>query len=135
MASRSEPNDGRPSGGRWALSLSLPVLGGLSWFLFGWGVAWGNALIATLAAIVPAVTCLVAAWLLRLWWGLAAVAVVYVAVSALMWGLAIVGVGDVQAWITSFPLYVVLPGVVMAAIGTFIGRYRFGRGRQRPSYS
>lgn len=134
MASRREPNGWKLSGGRWALSLSLPILGGLSWFLFGWSVAWGNALIATLASIAPAVTCLVAGWLLRSWWGLVATVAVYMAVSALIWGLFVVGPGDLQAWALTFPLHVALPGLVMAAIGTIAGRYSAGRRGQRPSF-
>ena len=72
------------------------------------------------AAALPAVMCLVAGWLLRSWWGLVASAVVYVAASAYMW----------FAFVTNFPLpvefvwYVVLPAVVMSAIGTAIGKYR-----------
>jgi len=135
MANRRDANDRSPGGGRWALSLSLPILGGLSWFLFGWGIAGGNLLIGAVAAILPAVTCLVAAWLLRSWWGLVAIVVVYAGVSALIWGLFIVGPGDAQAWTVTYPLAVVLPGLVMAAIGAFIGRSSAGRGGQRPSYS
>lgn len=114
-----------PSGGRWVLSLGLTVLGGISWFLFGWGVAWGSPLVAVVSAAVPALTCLVAGWLLRSWWGLVAAVVVYVAVSALMWVLIGGGGPGGMAFLTiGFALYVVLAGVVMAAIGTAIGMYR-----------
>ena len=120
---------GMPPAGRWALGLGLVVIGGLSWFIVGWGLVFAvnqgltltGILASVLVAVVPAVTCLVAGWLMRSWWGMVAAIVVYAAVSALLWMLAIVGAGDTQAWLVVFPLYVVLPGVVMAAIGAIIG--------------
>lgn len=133
MSSPMQSEERGPTGGQWFLALGLTLLGGLSWFIFGWGLVGGLSLIAVLAAVLPAVTCLVAGWLLRSWWGAAAAAGVYVVVSALLWFLAIVGMGDVQAWTVGFPLYVVLPAVVMAAIGTAIGMYGDARrAGQRP---
>lgn len=133
MSFRSVPDDGMPPGVRWALAIGLTVIGGLSWFVFGWGVASGSFLGILLAAIVPSVTCLAAGWLLRSWWGMAASVVAYVAVSAVMWYWAIVGAGDIQPWTFQFPLVVVLPGAIMGAIGTAIGMYRAGRGGQSAS--
>ncbi|MGE5333777.1 MAG: hypothetical protein ACM3N4_03680, partial [Nitrososphaerota archaeon] len=80
-----------------------------------------NIFFGILVGAVPALACLAAGWLLRSWWGLAATVIVYLAASALLWFFAIVGVGDVQAWLVAFPLYAVLPAVVMSAIGTAIG--------------
>lgn len=127
-------------GWRWALALGLAVFGGLTWFIFGWGVVFATyqgpniagILAGVLVAALPAVTCLVAGWLLRSWWGMAASVVVYAAVSALLWFLAIVGAGDMQAWLVAFPLYVVAPAVIMAAIGTIIGMRGAERGGQQP---
>ncbi len=110
-----------PPGGRWALGIGLVVLGAFSWYVLGFGVAYApNMFYAMLVAALPAVTCLVAGWLLRSWWGLVAAAVVYVAVGVPIWVL----------FVSNFPLpvefvwYVVLPAVVMSAIGTAIGMYR-----------
>ncbi|HEX9037393.1 MAG TPA: hypothetical protein VF808_10430 [Ktedonobacterales bacterium] len=114
-----------PSGRRWALSLGLVVLGSLTWFIFGWGMAWGAPPIVVLSALVPAVTCLIAGWLLRSWWGGIATAVVYVAASAVMWYWFVAG--PMSFLTVEFALAVVLPAVVMAAIGTAIGMYRFRR--------
>ncbi len=103
----------------------MTVLGALSWFFFIWGVASGNTLIAILSAAVPAVTCLVAGWLLRSWWGLVAAALVYTVVSAPLWTLFGGGGPAGMSFLTfAFALCIVLPAVVMAAIGTAIGMYR-----------
>src|SRR5512146_1431386 len=90
----------QPTRGQWLLALGLTMVGGLSWFIFGWGLAGGLSLIAVVAAIVPAVTCLVAAWLLRTWMGAAAAAGVYVVVSAVMWVLAVGGGPGGMAFLT-----------------------------------
>lgn len=63
MSYRGVPDDGMPPGVRWALAIGLTVIGGLSWFVFGWGLAYGSVPIAALAALVPAATCLAAGWL------------------------------------------------------------------------
>lgn len=118
----------RPSGGRWAWSIALVVLGGLAWWIYGFilgtvGFSIGGGrdvfsiLISTLVAAVPALTCLVAGWLLRSWSGMIVAAVVYVAASAAMWVLA--AVGDLVT--AEFALYVVMPAIVMGAIGAAIG--------------
>lgn len=117
---------------RWqvGLGLSLVVLGGLSWLFLGYGVRNGNMLVLLLAA-VPALTCLAAGWLMRSWWGLVAAALVYMVVSAPLWyGLSI----GAPATTADFALYVVLPAVVMSAIGTVIGRSRAKRADQSPHY-
>jgi hypothetical protein len=122
MAARTAWEERAPTRGQWLLSLGLSVVGGLAWFIAGFGVAAGG-LVAVLFGILPALTCLVAGWLLRSWWGLVATAVVYIAVSAVMWVLAVGGGPDGMAFLTvTFALYVVLPGVALSAIGTAIGR-------------
>lgn len=129
-----------PSGGRWALALGLAFLGGLTWFIFGWGIVFATfqgpdiaaILVGAVSALLPAVTCLVAGWLLRSWRGMVATSVVYVVAAALLWALAIAGVGDLQVWLVAFPLYVVLPGMAMAAIGTVIGMRRTEQGGHSP---
>ncbi len=132
MASRTTWEEQGPTRGRWLLGLGLAVLGGLSWWVYGFAVNAigfsvsgrdiGTILLATLVAAVPAVTCLVAGWLLRSWTGLFAATGVYVVVSAFMWVLAIGGGPGGMTFLTGeFALYVVLPGVVLSAIGTLIG--------------
>lgn len=120
-----------PSGWRWALAIGLVIIGGLSWFIVGWGIvfAWSNVALGIAVGALPALTCLAAGWLLRTWWGLVATVVVYLAVSARLWVLAIVGVGDTQAWAVGFPLYAALPAVVLGVIGTAIGMAIAGRRR------
>lgn len=130
------------------MGIALVVLGGLSWYLYGFVVAaFGFRLsegqdffttlvavvVAMLVAAVPALTCMASGWLLRSWWGLIATAVVYIAVSALLWVLAIGGgPGGMAFWTIEFALYVVVPAVVMSAIGTNIGMYNARHGGQRP---
>lgn len=116
----------RPTLGRWLLALGLTVVGGLSWFIFGWGLVGGPSLLAVLASILPALTCLAAGWLLRSWWGAIAAAGVYVVVSAVMW--VFIGAGG---WMSvEFLLYAVLPAVVLASIGTAIAMYSDARAGQ-----
>jgi hypothetical protein len=112
-----------PSAGRWALGVGLVIVGGLAWFIVGWGLvfAGSNVALGIAVGVLPALTCLAAGWLLRSWMGALVTEVVYLAVSALMWVLAIVGPGDIQAWTVAFPLYAALPAVVLGAIGTTIG--------------
>lgn len=131
----AQPRRG-PSGWRWALGIGLAILGGLSWFPLGFAVAYVvntgagdlSTLGALLVAALPAVTCLVAGWLLRSWWGLAAAAVVFVAVSALSWVLFVGGGPAGMAFLTiEFVLFVVVPAIVMSTIGTVLGIYTTGR--------
>jgi hypothetical protein len=123
-----------PSAGRWTWSIGLVVIGGLAWWIYGFvlgavgfSLSGGrdvfSILVSTLVAAVPALTCLVAGWLLHSWPGMIVAALVYVAASALMWMLA--AVGDLVT--AEFALYVVLPAVVLSAIGTIIGRATAGR--------
>ena len=124
----------RPSRGRWAWSIGLVVLGGLAWWIYGFvlssvGFSLGGGrdvfsiLVSTLVAAVPALTCLVAGWLLRSWTGMIVAALVYMAASALMWMLA--AVGDLAT--AEFALYIVMPAVVLGAIGAAIGMAIAGR--------
>jgi len=123
-----------PSAGRWAWSIGLVVIGGLAWWIYGFvlgavgfSLSGGrdvfSILVSTLVAAVPALTCLVAGWLVRSWSGMIVAALVYVAASVLMWMLA--AVGDLVT--AEFALYVVLPAVVLSPIGTFIGIAAAGR--------
>jgi hypothetical protein len=76
-----------------------------------------------LYAIVLAATCLLAGWLLRSWWGFVVAPIVYAGVAALV-SQSIGGASDWPIWTVGFVLYIVLPAVVMSAIGTAIGMYR-----------
>ena len=117
---------------RWqvGLGLGLAVLGGLSWFIFGFGIVNGNMLVLLLAAL-PALTCLAAGWLMRSWWGMVAASLVYIAVSAPLWHALSIGA---PATTPDFALYVVLPAVVMSLIGTSIGRSRARRAELPPPH-
>ncbi len=112
-----------PSAWRWALAIGLVIVGGLSWFIVGFGLIFAGSNVALGIAVgaIPALTCLAAGWLLASWARAVVPVIVYLAISAVMWVLAIVGVGDTQAWTVAFPLYAVLPAVVLGAIGTAIG--------------
>lgn len=81
---------------------------------------WGFAIAAwgPLAGIVPALTCLAAAWLLRSWVGLVVTSVVYVVIGGIMWVLAVS-----DALNLNYVWAIVLPGVVLAALGTALGMY------------
>ena len=99
---------------RWAVGIGLPILGALVLVIWGFAiVAWGP-----LAGIVPALTCLVAGWLLRSWLGFAVTSVVYVVAGGGMWILA--GGGGLNA---EYVWAIVLPGVALAALGTVLGMY------------
>jgi hypothetical protein len=114
----------------WAAALGLVIVGA---FLAGVLVPFGSGMegAAVVAAILFAMTWLVAGWLLRSWWGFIAVAVVYVAVAALLRSLFIASVPpELGVLTTRFALDTVLPAFVMSAIGTAIGIgiYRMERG-------
>ncbi len=107
---------------RWqiALGLGLAILGGLSWLFFGFGIRSGNRLLIVLS-LLPALWCLAAAWQLRSWWGLVVVPLVYALVAAPLWHALSI---DAPATTFDFVLYVLVPGAIMSAIGTAIGRSR-----------
>lgn len=89
-----------------------------------------------LTAVVLAAACLLAGWLLRSWWGFVAAPVVYAGVhvlSNLAFGGAAGGAGW-TAWTAGFALYIVLPAVVMSAIGTLLGMFTAGHGGQHLHY-
>ena len=99
---------------RWALGIGLPLLGALSWVIWGFAVAaWGP-----LVGVIPALTCLVAAWLLRSWTGLLVASVVYIGAGAVMWILAVSGSLNIE-----YVWAIALPGVVLAALGAAISLY------------
>ena len=72
-----------------------------------------------LFAIVFAMTCLLAGWLLRSWWGCVVVSIVYVGGAALP--ILLFTPFSLSNLIVGFVLYIVLPAVVMSVIGTVIG--------------
>ena len=91
-----------------------------------------SILTGSIFAIVLAATCLLAGWLLRSWWGFVLVPVVYAGVTFLT-SIGFSGLGGIDwaFWTRGFALYIVLPAVVMSAIGTAIGMYRARRGGQQ----
>lgn len=111
--SRSERERNSPPGARrWAsdfLSSGRPVSGHLG---------LRCRLLGPVVGIIPALTCLVAGWLLRSWIGFIVTSVVYVAASAVMWIMAVGGGLNAE-----YVLAIVLPGVALAALGTAIGMY------------
>ena len=77
-----------------------------------------------LSAIVLAATCLLAGWVLRSWWAVLVAPIVYAGVAVLE-TLALGGLGDWSLRMAAgYGLYIVLPALVMSAIGAAIGRYR-----------
>lgn len=118
---------------RWRIGLGLgsAAIGGLSWIFFGYGIRNGNLLLFVLA-LLPALWCLAAGWLLRSWWGFVLAPVVYAGVTFLT-SIGFGGLGGIDwaFWTRGFALYIVLPAVVMSAIGTSIGMYRARRGGQQ----
>ena len=81
-------------------------------------------LLGILFAILFAMTCLLAGWLLRSWWGCVVVSIVYVGGAA----LAILLFYPFS--LSNLMLYIVLPAVVMSVIGTVIGMHRARRRAQ-----
>ncbi len=77
-----------------------------------------------LYAIVLASTCLLAGWLLRSWWGLVVASLVYAGGAALVSLTFGGGTGDWPIWAVGFLLYIILPAIVMSAIGTAIGMHK-----------
>lgn len=74
-------------------------------------------------AIALSLTCALAGWLLRSWLGLLVTALAYIAAIALiLTGTS--GGGPLPFASYGGVLYIVLPAVVMSAIGTFIGMWR-----------
>lgn len=89
------------------------------------------------AAILLAVPCLMAGWLLHSWSAVVAAPVIYVATATGVAGLmASAGGGVGTNGISAFAVvvYLVLPAVVMSAMGTAMGLYRARRAEQRPRY-
>lgn len=89
----------------------------------------------TVYAVLLAATCLMAGWQLHSWWGLVTAPVVYVGVAALAsLTLPWFGAGfNWSGWAAGFALYIALPAVVMAAIGTGLGMSGGRQTRQRPT--
>lgn len=82
-------------------------------------------------AVLLAATCLLAGWLLRSWVGFVAAPLVYVGIAILPYQQLF---GSGSGWTGEFALYIVLPAVVMSAIGTAIGMYTAGHRGQHPHY-
>jgi len=115
---------------RWISALSLAITGGFVTLLFNSNIPGlitqtGSVLeylTVILFAFVFAVTCLLAGWLLRSWWGCVVVSIAYVCGSALLiMNFARVSFSIMVVW---FVLYSILPAVVMSVIGTVIGKHR-----------
>lgn len=80
-----------------------------------------------LYAIALASTCLLAGWVIRSWWGALASVVVY---SAIAIGVAsVTGPGGSSLPLTGYALYILLPAVVMSALGMGIGMARARKAR------
>ncbi len=132
--------DGVP-GHRWIPSLGLTLVGG---FFAGLDAPFVIGLVAnppflpfTLLPTLFAVTCAIAGWLLRSRWGLVAVPALYVVAAAVVSLLTVNqepyrGVADWAAAAGWFALWVILPAVLMCAIGTTIGMYASSVKAQRP---
>lgn len=88
-----------------------------------------SILTGSIYAVVLATTCLLAGWLLRSWRGGVLAPVVYVGATFLTSQIFSGGFGGGYAtlWARGFALYIVLPAVVMSAIGTAIGMLRARR--------
>ena len=117
---------------RWITALSLVIAGGFLTQplgnmpgMLGMQAMPGDVLgilPGIIYAIVLAATCLLAGWLLRSRWGSVVAPIVYASVAALV-SQSIGGASDWPIWPVGFVLYIVLPAVVMSAIGTAIGMY------------
>jgi hypothetical protein len=85
-----------------------------------------------LYAIVLAATCLLAGWQLRSWVGFVVAPLMFAVVAGLR-GQLFGGPGPTggpaitQEWLIGVVLYILLPAIVMSAIGTAIGMYRARR--------
>ncbi len=82
-------------------------------------------------AVALSLTCLLAAWLLRSWLGFLVTVVAYVAATALI--LVLLNGGGTLMFVSlGFVLYILVPAVVMSAVGTLIGMLR-ARGARQPA--
>lgn len=125
--------------GRWIAALAPVVAAGLLSFQLGnmpgmlgmripAGTAGWSALPGVLYATVLAATCLLAGWLLRSWWALVVAPLAY-AVAAAVVSQIFAAAEPSNVWTLGFALYILAPAVVMAAIGTAIGKVRVRRSR------
>ncbi len=80
-------------------------------------------------AVMIAVTCLLAGWLLRSWWGCVVVSIVYIGGAALGL-LPYIGFSFLSTLVVGSVLFIVLPAVAMSIIGTVIGKQRARRKEQ-----
>lgn len=128
---------------RWIAALAPPLVAGLAAYSYSGvinvdltnlaHVDIGSGVVSLLATLVLSATCLLAGWLLRSWWGALATLVAY-AGPAFVVALGFDGI--LGAWlIIRFILYILVPAVVMTAIGTAIGMYGGRQGGQRPRYT
>jgi hypothetical protein len=112
--------------GRWIAAIApLVAAGGLAPnFAYIQGDTM-SILTGSIYAVVLAATCLLAGWLLRSWWGFVLAPVVYAGVTA--FAMMMQGGGGFPV---GFYLYILLPAVLMSAIGTAIGMARARRSEQ-----
>lgn len=80
-------------------------------------------------AIALSLTCLLAGWLLRSWLGFLVTVIAYAGATALILS-GTSGGGTIIFVSLGFALYILLPGVVMSALGTFLGMLRARRAHQ-----
>lgn len=125
----------------WIVAIGPALVGAfLAGIAYGVGITSGDVL-RILLLIALALTCLVGAWVARSWVGFIVVPLAYLVNATLVvmiWsamGAAGPGSNLFQGIVQiEYVLYLVLPAVVMSAIGTAIGMYRGGQRSQRPRY-
>lgn len=115
--------------GRWVAAIAPLIAAG--WLAPNVAYIQGDAvsiLTGSIYAVVLAAPCLLAGWLLRSWWGFALAPVVYAGVAAIWLQMQSgAGLAGLSGLPSGFFIYILLPAVVMSAIGTAIGMYRARR--------
>lgn len=125
-------NGGEAAASAWIVAIGMMIaagyLAGITGVAYTGGSTVFRVLFGILNAIVIAAVCLLAGWLLRSWQGFVATPLVYAGVAALMaFRFGNGGVGLLPVLTGGFVLYIVLPAVVMSAIGTASGMLRVRR--------
>lgn len=126
---RSDARKGKEANASlWIVAIGLMIatgyLAGITGVAYTGGSTAFRVIFGILNALALASTCLLSGWLLRSWQGLVVIPLVYAGVAALIvYRFGHGGVGLMPVLTAGFALYVVLPAVVMSAIGTAIGMY------------
>lgn len=126
MDGRREQAIGGSTISQWAFAISLTIAGA---FFAGLSYTAAPAALATATVLLASVACLLAGIDLRSWAGLIVTPIIYVAVAVLV-GYIWVGPGGSGSGVG---LFVTLPAVAMAAIGTAFGMYRARWRRPAPT--